>query len=177
MVVPASKGIPACPLVFSCLVILDPRYKKPWVLLTDLGVCAPGTVSAQTIYLLYRCRWKIESLPQTGKQVLGGHQSFVHAESSRFRLPELCLLAASITQYLSATSPVVATGFWDLISKATAGRFRRCLSGALMPDFSGFTALCPRVRKKASVHEHLLKGVRGHRRQRRQEPTPAVTGN
>lgn len=177
VVIPASKGDAACLLVFSCLVILDPKYKKPWVLLTDLGVGAPGSVSAETIYLLYRCRWKIESLPQTAKQILGGHQSFVHAESSRFRLPELCLLAASIAQYLSATSPVVATGFWDRAPQATAGRFRRCLSGAPMPNFSEFAAFCPRVRKKASVHEHLPKGVLGHRRQKRQEPTPSVTGN
>jgi hypothetical protein len=159
------------PLVFSCLVIYHPKYKKPWVLLTDVQA------SAETIFLLYRCRWPIESLPQTGKELLGGHRSFVHCEVCTYRLPELCLLAGSLSQYLAATSPAVATGFWDRNPLSTPGRFARALRGAAMPDFDTLVGGSPRVRRKSSVHEHLPKGILGHRRQRRQAKTPSITGN
>src|ERR1051326_244956 len=162
--------VPGCPLVFSCLVVYDPKYKQPWVLLTDLAA-AP----AKTIYLLYHARWQIERLPQTGKQLLGGHRAFVHAEAARYRLPELCLLAASLSLYLAATSAAVATGFWDRHPQPTPGRFRRALSGAPVPPFEEFAALCPRVRKKASVHAHLVKGVAAHRRQSRRATAPLLT--
>lgn len=166
-----SLVVSGCPLTFSCLVIWHPKYKKPWVLLTDVPA------SAQTLYLLYRCRWPIESLPQTGKQLLGGHRSFVHADSCTYRLPELCLLAASLSQYLAATSPAEATGFWDRNPVSTPGRFARALRGASMPDFDKLVGVSPRVRRKCSVHEHLPKGVLGHRRQRRQAKAPSLTGN
>ena len=166
-----SLVILGCPLVFSCLVIYHPKYKKPWVLLTDLQA------GAETIFLLYRCRWTIESLPQTGKQLLGGQRSFVHSEVCTYRLPELCLLASSISQYLSATSPAVATGFWDRNPVSTPGRFARALRGAVMPDFDTLSGVSARVRRKASIHEHLPKGILGHRRQRRQAKTPSLTGN
>lgn len=171
LVIPASKGQPACPLVFHCLVISHSRYKKPWLVLTDMNA------SAQTIFLLYRCRWPIECLPQTGKQLLGGYRSFVHSQSCRYRLPELCLLAASLSQYLSATSPAIPTGFWDKNPLPTPGRFARALAGALMPDFSKLCGVSGRVRQKASVHEHLPKGILAHRRQKRNAKSPAVTGN
>jgi hypothetical protein len=166
-----SLVVSGCPLVFSCLVIYHPRYKKPWVLLTDLQA------DAETIFLLYRSRWPIESLPQTGKQLLGGHRSFVHSEVCTYRLPELCLLAGSLSQYLSATSPALATGFWDRNPLPTPGRFARALRGASMPDFETLVGVSPRVRRKSSVHEHLPKGILGHRRQRRQAKTPSITGN
>jgi hypothetical protein len=166
-----SLVVSGCPQVLCALVIYHPRYPKPWVLLTDVQA------SAQTIFLLYRCRWSIESLPQTGKQLLGGHRSFVHSDSCRYRLPELCLFAASVSQYLAASSPAVATGFWDRNPLPTPGRFARALRGATMPDFDKLTGVSPRIRRKASVHEHLPKGILGHRRQRREAKTPSLTGN
>ncbi len=166
-----SLVVADCPYVFSCLVIYHPKYKKPWVLLTDIQA------GAETIFLLYRCRWPVESLPQTGKQLLGGHRSFVHSETCTYRLPELCLLAASISQYLSATSPAVATGFWDRNPMPTPGRFACALRGAIMPDFDTLSGVSARVRRKASVHVHLPKGILGHRRQRREAKTPSLTGN
>lgn len=166
-----SLVVTGCPLTFSCLVIYHPKYKKPWVLLSDVQA------SAKTIFLLYRCRWPVESLPQTGKELLGGHRSFVHSEVCTYRLPELCLLAGSISQYLSATSPAVATGFWDRNPLATPGRFARALRGAAMPDFDTLSGVSARVRRKASAHEHLPKGILGHRRQRREAKTPSLTGN
>ena len=113
--------VPGYSLSLHCVVIRDPKYRNPWLLLTDLSE------SAQTIFALYHSRWKIEQIPQTGKQLLGGHRSFVHADESRYRLPELCLLSASVCLYLSATSKAIATGFWDRNPKPTPGRFRRTL--------------------------------------------------
>ena len=185
--------MPGGTLCFRCVVIRDPKYKNPWLLLTDLSE------SAETIFELYRSRWnqvktrfhRIEQLPQTGKQLLGGHRSFVHADESRYRLPELCLLAASIALYLSATSKAIATGFWDKNPKPTPGRFRRALSKAplpsigkirdelrTLPDFSGkVDKMLERVRSKRSVFEHLPLGVMAHRRQKRQNEKPSLTGN
>jgi hypothetical protein len=166
-----SLVVAGCPLVFATVVVVDPRYKNPWVLLTDLI-----QAGAETIFLLYRSRWHIEQLPLTGKQLLGGHRSFVHAASCRYRLPELCLLAASISLYLSATSPAVPTGFWDKDPLPTPGRFARALSGALMPGIDALAGVEGRVRPKGSVHEHLPKGVAANRRHRGQRAWPAFTG-
>lgn len=157
--------------VVSCLVVSDPRYKYPWVLLTDLA-----RVSAQTVYLLYRSRWSIEQLPQTGKQILGGYRSFVHAAACCYRLPELCLLGASLSLYLSATSDAVATGFWDRCPQRTPGRFRRVLAGVRLPPLGELTAGDGRVREKRSVHGHLAKGTQAHCRQARRLTPPAITG-
>lgn len=158
-------------LVVSCLVIKDPRYKNEWVLLTDL--C---DASAETIYRLYCSRWKIEQLPLTGKQILGGHRSFVHAATSRYRLPEICLLCASLSLYLSATCDAMATGFWDRCPRRTPGRYRRVLSGAKLPQFRELAAGYGRVREKHSVHGHLSKGIAGHCRQAMNGIHPPVTG-
>jgi hypothetical protein len=165
-----SLVLAGCPLIFSCLVIYHPKYAKPWVLLSD--VPAP----AETIFLLYRCRWPIESLPQTGKQLLGGHRSFVHAEASCYRLPEICLLAGSISQYLAATSPAQSTGFWDRNPLPTPGRFARAIAGSAMPEFGMLGGVSERVRRKSSVHDHLPKGILAHRRQSRQTGKATVTG-
>ena len=175
--------------------IRDPKYKNPWLLLTDLSE------PAEIIFALYRSLWKIEQLPQTGKQIaqsclsnfriLGGHRSFVHSDESRYRLPEMCLLAASACLYLSATSKVIATGFWDKHPKPTPGRFRRALSNAslpdigeirdelrILPDFSGkVDKMLGRVRSKRSVFEHLPVGAMAHRRQKKQKEKPSLTGN
>lgn len=165
-----SLVLPGCPLIFSCLAIYHPKYAKPWVLLSDVPA------SAETIFLLYRCRWPIESLPQTGKQLLGGHRSFVHAEASRYRLPELCLLAASISQYLAATSPAQSTGFWDRNPLPTPGRFARAIANSTMPEFGLLCGVSERVRRKSSVHDHLPRGIVAHRRQRSKRDKAAVTG-
>jgi hypothetical protein len=78
-----SLVVKDCSLCFSCVVIRDPLYATPWVLLTNLAE------TAETIFLLYRSRWKIEQLPQTGKQLLGGHRSillpFVAFETGRWQ--------------------------------------------------------------------------------------------
>jgi hypothetical protein len=160
------------PRVFSALVVHDPRYKHPWILLTDL----PSRASAEVVFLLYRSRWHVEQLPQTGKQLLGGHRAFVHAERCRYRLPELCLLAATLSLYLSATVPAVATGFWDRAPQPTPGRLRRSLAGASMPPFEKLAANGGRVRKKQSRHAHLPKGVVAHRRRKRDRQTTPLTG-
>ena len=120
---------------------------------------------------------KIEQLPLTGKQILGGHRSFVHATTSRYRLPEICLLCAALSLYLSATSEAVRVGFWDRHPKRTPGRYRRVLSGAKLPQFREFAVGCGRVREKQSVHGHLLKGVAAHCRQAKPKTAPFVTGN
>lgn len=158
-------------LVVSCLVIKDPRYKNEWVLLTDLS-----RASAATVYQLYCSRWKIEQLPLTGKQMLGGHRSFVHAATSRYRLPEICLLCASLILYLSATCEAIATGFWDRHPERTPGRYRRVLSQAKFPQFRELTVGHGRVREKHSVHEHLSKGIAGHCRQAPRKTYPSITG-
>jgi len=177
--------MPGGSLCFRCVVIHDPKYKNPWVLLTDLSE------PAEAIFLLYRSRWKIEQIPQTGKQLLGGHHSFVHADESRYRLPELCLVAASVALYLSATSKAIATGFWDKYPKPTAGRYRRALGDARLPAMQGITGELAevscfggkedkslgRLRVKRSVWEHLPVGVRAHRRQKGQYANASLTGN
>jgi hypothetical protein len=163
--------VPRCPLALTLLVIRDPKYNKPWLLITDLH-----QESAENLFLMYRSRWHIEVLPLTAKQLLGGARSFVHSQASRYRLPELCLLAASLSLYLSALAKVVPSGFWDRKPKPTAGRFRRALSGAAMPEFESLEGVSVRVRQKRSVHGHLPKGVMANRRYRGQRATPAVTG-
>lgn len=166
-----SLVVSGCPLVFSCLVVEDPRYQNPWVLVTDLE-----KVSAETVYLLYRSRWHIEQLPQTGKQILGGHRSFVHASECRYRLPEVCLLAASLSLYLSATCDAVKSGFWDRHPQRTPGRFRRVLASVAMPEFEKLAVGMGRVRQKRSVHGHLLKGREAHGRQPKPKMDPTITG-
>ena len=161
-------------LVFRCCVIWDPRYKHPWVLLTRLDVCG------ESLWRLYRDRWPIEQIPLSGKQLLGGCRSFVHSQTCRHRLPELCLLAGSLSLYLAATSAAVKTGFWDRVPERTAGRFRRALSQVSLADISTLPCFCVRVRKKASVYAHLPVGVLAHRRQQPSEAAFSVaslTGN
>jgi hypothetical protein len=96
-----------------------------------------------------------------GKQMLGGARQFVFAPESCQRLPELNLLAGAMVTYLAATLPAVPTGFWDRNPKPTPGRLRRLLARVPFPKS------CPlpeRLREKASVFDHLPKGILGHRR-------------
>jgi hypothetical protein len=159
---------------FRCVVIYHPDYKQPLVLATNLPV------SAYAVYRLYRDRWPIETVAQAAKQVLGAEQSFVFSQESRLRLPELAIVAGSLLSYVAATSKPVATGFWDRAARPTWGRLRRVLSRV---DFAQLPLPEGQLCKKASVTEHLKKGVAAHRRQKGEHLLPkwlrgaAFTGN
>jgi len=140
-----------------CVVILDPKYKTPLILVTTLAL------TAYALWCLYLDRWPIEQIPLAAKQMLGAARSFVFGQQSRVRLPALALLAGSVLSYVAASTPAVASGFWDRCARPTCGRLRRVLSGL---HFGDLPAPQGRMRKKASVTAHLPKGVKGHRRQK-----------
>lgn len=148
---------------FRCVVILDPRYKDPLVLATNLKV------TAYALWCLYRDRWPIEQVPLAAKQMLGAERSFVFGQDSRVRLPELALLAGNILSYVAASSQALSCGFWDRCARPTCGRLRRQL---LRLDFSDLPAPEGQIRKKASVTAHLPTGIKAHRRKKSQ-PTAA----
>jgi hypothetical protein len=150
---------------YRLIVIFDPRYNEPLVVATNLHI----TVHA--IWRLYRDRWPIEQLPLAAKQMLGAQRSFVFGKEARYRLPELALLAGNILSYAAATAPAVPTGFWDRCSRPTCGRLRRCLEKL---NFSELPLPTEQLRKKASITDHLPKGVLGHRRQKADKFTPAM---
>jgi hypothetical protein len=140
---------------FTVVAIHDPRFRQPWL----LG--CPLRLSGTALGGLYRDRWPVEQVPLAGKQMLGGARQFVFAPESCQRLPELNLLAGAMVTYLAATLPAVSTGFWDRNPKPTPGRLRRLLARVPFPKS------CPlpeRLREKASVFDHLPKGILGHRR-------------
>lgn len=154
--------------VFRCVVIWDPRYRHPLVLVT------PQDLGAAELRAIYRDRWPIEGVPLVAKQVLGAHRQFVSAEKSRTRLPMLALLSGAILSYLSATEPPVAAGYWDRSPRPTAGRLRRLLARVHYQDLPLPTH---KLRKKQSPTAHLLKGILAHRRRKAtpdpaQDPTP-----
>jgi hypothetical protein len=149
----AKPGSPA----FRCVVIRHPRYQEPLVLATNLAV------SAYALFCLYRDRWPIEQLPLAAKQMLGAERAFVFGKESRFRLPELALLAGHILSYGAATSQPMASGFWDRAAPPTCGRLRRVLSRL---NFSELPMPSGQLRKKNSVTRHLPKGVQAHRRRK-----------
>jgi hypothetical protein len=140
---------------FRCVVIHAPRYQEPLVVATNLPV------SAYALWCLYRDRWPIEQLPLAAKQMIGAHRAFVFGGESRYRLPELVLLAGNVLTYVAATTAAMATGCWDRRCRPTCGRLRRVL---LRVDFSEVPIPEGPLRKKASVTAHLPKGVQGHRR-------------
>jgi hypothetical protein len=142
---------------FNIAVIHDPRFNQPWILAFNLPL------SAAVVTAIYRDRWPIEQLPLAGKQMVGAQRQFVFARESCQRLPQLALLAGSILTYIAATLPAVPTGFWDRAAQPTPGRLRRALARLPFPDLS---TLPPKLRKKASVSDHLPKGVDAHRRQK-----------
>lgn len=146
----------------TVVAVFDPRYSEPWLLATNLDV------SAEVVWRLYRDRWAVEHLPQVAKPLLGSERAFVFGGESRLRLPELALLAGNLLSYLAATSPAVATGFWDRAARPSCGRLRRVLADL---DFSELPLACGQLRKKGSVTAHLPKGVLGHRRTK-----PSKTG-
>lgn len=73
-----------------CVVIVDPKYKHPLVLVTTLSV------TAYALWCLYYDRWPIEQIPLCAKQILGAVRSFVFSKQSRVRLPALALLAGNV---------------------------------------------------------------------------------
>jgi hypothetical protein len=154
LVLPDVKVHPDNP-TFHVVAIHDPRFRQPWL----LG--CPLRLSGTALRGLYQDRWSVEQVPLAGKQMLGGARQFVFAPESCQRLPELNLLAGAMVTYLAATLPAVPTGFWDRHPKPTPGRLRRLLARGPFPKS------CPlpeRLRERASVFDHLPKGILGHRR-------------
>lgn len=152
-----DQKVSAANETFSIWVFRDPRYRTPLVLITDLAV------SAEAVFLLYLDRWPVEQIPQVAKPLLGLERQWVFGRESRWRLPELALLAANILLYLAAVLPPVPTGFWDRQPKRSPGRLRRVLEAAGFPkDYP----LEGRIREKRSVTAHLPKGIQAHRRQK-----------
>ena len=141
--------------LFDVYVINDPRYDKPLLVATNVKL------KAETVHMLYADRWPIEQLPLAGKQMLGAHRQFVFAEETRHRLPELVILVGSILTGLAALHPTIPTGFWDRQPEPTPGRFRRALAGLPFPQSY---PLPGQLRQKASVTDHLPKGILAHRR-------------
>jgi hypothetical protein len=140
---------------FSVYAIYHPAYTTPWLLATPLKL------KATTVKAMYQDRWPVEQIPLAAKQMVGAHRQFVHAAESIQRLPELALLAGSILSYLAATAPAAPTGFWDRQPRRTPGRFRRMLMGKPFPQSYPMPS---QLRKKASVTEHLPKGILAPRR-------------
>jgi len=151
---PDLKAHPGHPTL-NVIAIHDPRFHEPWLLGCPLRLSGPALRG------LFRDRWPVEQVPLAGKQMLGGARQFVSAPESCQRLPELNLLSGAIVTYLAATLPAAPTGFWDRNPKPTPGRLRRLLARVHFPESY---PLPERLRKKASVFDHLPKGIEGHRR-------------
>ena len=162
LVLPEGKPSADNP-TFCVAAIYDPRFKEPWLL------ACPFKLSGPDWWGLYHDRWPIEQVPLAAKHMVGAHRQFVFAQESCYRLPELSLLAGSIQSYLAATLPPIPTGFWDRQPKSTPGRLRRWLARTTFADLTPLAQ--SQFRKKASVTDHLPKGVVGHRRSKQ----PIVT--
>ena len=145
-------------LSFRIVVIFDPRYTKPLIVATN------RKITAYALWCLYRDRWPVEQMPLCAKQMLGCERAFVFGDESRWRLPELAMLAGNLLSYVAACSQPVATGFWDLCARPTSGRLRRMLARL---SFSDLPLEAGPFRKKESPTAHLPKGVAAHRRQKR----------
>lgn len=158
-----TKKSPAEAPHFRCVLISDPRFKKPLMLASTLAV------SARDLRNLYVDRWPVEMVPQTAKQMLGAERQFVHAAETRQRLPELILVAACTMLYVAATMDPYPTGYWDRKAQPTAGRLRRCLTHIPFPQMEPLTGT---IRKKQSVTDHLPKGINAHRRQPKASKVP-----
>ena len=88
------------------------------------------------------------------------HKIFDSAKFSWY-VPQLALLAGNLLTYFAAVSPLLSTGFWDRQPRSTPGRLRRLLAQASFPNDYPFE---PQLRKKASVTDHLPRGILAHRR-------------
>lgn len=151
---------------FAVLAVHDPRYPAPLLLATD------GDLTAAWQRDLYGDRWAIEQLPLCAKQMLGAQRQWVFGEETRYRLPELAVLAGAVLSYAAASGEAIPTGFWDRSPQATPGRLRRVLSQAEIPQSFEFP---DQLRKKRSVTDHLPKGILGHRRSAAASHTAAGT--
>jgi len=141
---------------FDVYAIYNPDFADPWLLAT------PVKLQAQSVRAIYRDRWPVEQIPLSAKHMVGAHRQFVHADESIQRLPELALLAGSILSFLAATTPAIASGFWDRKPQRTPGRFRRLLMG--QPFLKEDAEFPGQLRKKNSVTSHLPKGNLAPRR-------------
>lgn len=141
--------------LFDVYAINDPRYNTPLLVATNVKL------QAKTVHALYTDRWPVEQLSLAGKQMVGAHRQFVFAAETRQRLPELVILAGSILTGLAALHPTIPTGFWERKPEPTPGRFRRALAGLPFPQSY---PLPTELRQKASVTDHLPKGILAHRR-------------
>ena len=126
-----------------------PDFETPWLL------AIPLKLKSESVRAIYKDRWPVEQIPNSAKQMLGAHRQFVHNSESIQRLPELALLAGSISSFLAATMPAIPTGFWDRKPKRTHGRLRRSLLGKPFPKDA---TLSGQLREKKSVTAHLPKG-------------------
>lgn len=143
---------------FRIVVIFDPRYTKPLIVATN------RRITAYALWCLYRDRWPVEQMPLTAKQMLGCERAFVFGAESRWRLPEIAMLAGNLLSYVAACGQPVATGFWDRCARPTSGRLRRMLARL---SFSDLPLWAGQIRKKDSPTAHLPKGIAAHKRQKR----------
>jgi len=134
---------------FDVYAIYDPDFETPWLLAT------PIKIKPESVRAIYKDRWSVEQIPNSAKQMIGAHRQFVHNSESIQRLPELALLAGSISSFLAATMPAIPTGFWDRKPKRTPGRLRRTLFGKPFPKDA---ILSGQLREKKSITAHLPKG-------------------
>ena len=165
LVLPDGKpGDPA----FRLIALYDPRYRQPLLLASSLSVSAP------VLWRLYRDRWAVEQLPLSAKPMLGAERAFVSGAESRYRLPELALLAGSLLSYVAATGTPASSGFWDRAARPTCGRLRRSLARVQSEHYEKLPVLGEQLRKKDSVTAHLKTGVEAHRRQKAAQAPPEV---
>ena len=96
-------------------------------MLGPLIVATNRSLSAFELWCIYRDRWPVEQMPLAAKQMLGCERAFVFGDESRWRLPELAMLAGNVLWYVAACRPAVSSGFWDRCAQPTCGRIRRSL--------------------------------------------------
>ena len=88
-------------------------------------------------------------------RVPGAERSFVFGKESRFRLPELALLAGNMLSYVAACYQAIATGFWDRCARPTCGRLRRALARL---NFSDLAFPQGQIRKKELGNQASTQG-------------------
>jgi len=91
---------------FRVYAIYDPAYTTPWLLATPLALKAATVRAMYQDRLAGRAGYRFRPSKWLVRIV-----SFVHADESIQRLPELALLAGSILSYLAATVPAASHRF------------------------------------------------------------------
>jgi hypothetical protein len=120
----ADQKVAADNETFTIWVFLDPRFRNPLVLATNVNA------SAAASYHLYHDRWPVEQVPLVAKQMLGLHRHFVFATACLWRLPELALLLGDVLTIVVALLPAIPSGYWDRHAKNDRpATMRDCLSG------------------------------------------------